>query len=352
MSTLRNWSQGSLSIPPAALWAVERVGLARGRQDLFTRQSPQRLRALREHAVVESTVSSNRIEGIEVDRPRVGTLVFGRSAPRDRNEEELQGYRRALEWIHGEADSIPLDTPTLLELHRRVRGELWDSGRFKDQDGEIVERYPDGRQRVRFRPVTAAATPDAVTELLALHHRSQVEAWVPAPVALAAFNLDLLCIHPFRDGNGRVSRLILLLSCYHAGLEVGRYISLERLVEQRKDEYYGTLETSSQGWHEGRHDPWPYVLFILSLLREAYQELEARLGALTLPRGEKRGRVLAWVELQERSFSLEDLRRGCPGVGDDMLRKVLKELRAQGRVTCLGRGVRARWSRGNQVLPG
>ena len=343
MNTLRAWSHGLDTLPAAAAWQLEALGEARGRQALFTRQSPQRLRALREHAIVESAVASNRIEGIEVERARVGTLVFGRSAPRDRDEEELRGYRKALEWIHRDAASIDLGEETARELHRLVRGDIWDAGQYKAEDGEIVERYPDGRSRVRFRPVAAAATPAAMAELYSLAARAGQERWASAPLLAAAANLDFLCIHPFRDGNGRVSRLLWLLESYRLGLEVGRYVSLERLVEQDKQGYYDALERSSLGWHEGRHDPWPYVLFVLSVWRAAYRELEARLGDSAEPRGSKRARVRDAILALPGSFALDELRTACPGVSDETLRKALKELRDEGRIECLGRGVKARW---------
>lgn len=278
-----------------------------------------------------------------MERVRVGTLVFGRSAPRDRDEEELRGYRRALEWIHRDAAAIPSGEETVREFHRLVRGDIWDAGQYKAEDGEIVERTPDGRSRVRFTPVSAVATPAAMADLHALAARAGQERWAPAPLLVAAANLDFLCIHPFRDGNGRVSRLLWLLESYRLGLEVGRYISLERLIEQDKQGYYDALERSSRGWHEGRHDPWPYVLFLMSVWCAAYRELEARLGEATEPRGAKRSRVREAVGQLLGSFSLEEVRRACPGVSDETLRKALKELRDEGRIECLGRGVNSRW---------
>src|SRR5262249_54567718 len=157
----------------------------------------------------------------------------------------------------------------------------------KEKDGDIVEKYPDGRQRVRFRPVAAAGTPEAMRGLVQLWEDGLKERWAHPLVLMAAFNLDFLCIHPFRDDNGRVSRLLLLLQCYHLGYEVGRYISLERLIEQNKERYYETLEQSSQGWHEGRHDPWPYINYLLFILKTAYQEFEERVGQTISPKGAK-----------------------------------------------------------------
>lgn len=161
----------------------------------------------------------------------------------------MRGYRDALQLIHEGAARMPVSEATIRELHRLARGQIWDAGKYKEKDGDIIERYPDGRERVRFRPVSAAGTPTAMASLVADWQHCLDERWVHPLIALAAFNLNFLCIHPFRDGNGRVSRLALLLQCYQMGYEVGRYISLERLIEENKDRYYETLEQSSQGWH-------------------------------------------------------------------------------------------------------
>lgn len=162
-------------------------------------------------------------------------------------------------------------------------------------------------------------------------------------VALAAFNLDFLCVHPFRDGNGRVSRLLLLLQCYHLGFEVGRYISLERLIEENKDRYYETLETSSQGWHEGKHDPWPYIHFVLYILKTAYKEFERRVGEVAVPRGAKTDRVHDAVNAFPGEFTITDLERACPGISRDMVRRVLRDMKKADQVECLGRGPGAGW---------
>jgi Fic family protein len=164
-------------------------------------------------------------------------------------------------------------------------------------------------------------------------------------ILLGALNLDFLCIHPFRDGNGRVSRLLLLLTCYHLGFEVGRYISLERLIEQNKERYYETLKLSSQFWHEGRHDPWPYINFVLYTLLDATREFERRVGETASPRGSKTELVQAAIEAAQSDFTIADLERRCPGVSRDMIRHVLRGLQKKGHVECQGRGPGARWRR-------
>ncbi|MGA2659262.1 MAG: Fic family protein [Verrucomicrobiota bacterium] len=345
MMTLRQFAAEPSMLPTRTAWHLAELGEARGKQELFTRQSPPKLKVLREHALIESAISSNRIEGVEVEQSRVGTLIFGRPALRDRGEEEVRGYRDALKLIHETGAGLSISEATVKRLHKLCRGEVWDAGAYKERDVDIIQTYADGRSRVRFKTVPADKTPAAMAELATLWDRGLREKWAPPFVLLAALNLDLLCIHPFRDGNGRVSRLLLLLACYHCGLEVGRYISLERLIEQNKERYYEVLEQSSQHWHEGRHDPWPAMNFLLFILTEACREFERRVGQLKSLRGEKTAMVLAAVDRQAAIFRIADLLAESPGVGVDLVRLVLDRLRKEGKVKCLGTGRSARWAK-------
>jgi Fic family protein len=343
MNTLKQFSREPDSVPTATMWYLTDLAEWRGKQELYTRQSPQRLKILREHALIESAVSSNRIEGVVVDQKRVGTIVFGKSLLRDRNEEEVRGYRSALKEIHEGAAGLAVSEETIRHLHALARGEIWDAGRYKEKDGDIIERYADGRERVRFKTVPATRTPQSMGELVGMYNDCLKERWVHPLAAIAAFNLDFLCIHPFRDGNGRVSRLLLLLQCYHLGYEVGRYISLERLIEENKERYYETLEQSSQDWHKGRHDPWPFVNYLLFILKNAYREFGDRLGKVAAPRGAKTELIQAAVDGMRGEFTLAGLERACPGVSRDMVRRVLRDLKDAGRVQCVGRGPGAKW---------
>jgi len=176
------------------------------------------------------------------------------------------------------------------------------------------------------------------------------ERWAHPLVGIAAFNLDFLCIHPFRDGNGRVSRLLLLLQAYQAQMEVGRYISLERIIEAEKQRYYDTLAASSKRWHEGKHDFWPWVRFLLFILKDAYREFELRLSLTGPRRGEKTTSLMRFIAQQPGTFSVSDIRRGCPAVSVDLIRRVLKNLQAQGAVECLGRGPAAVWKNRRKSL--
>lgn len=342
LNTLRRFSTGSSSIPGGTAWYLADLGEFRGKQELYTRQSPQRLSSLREHALIESAISSNRLEGVEVEPKRVHhVLATLRPLFRDRDEEEIRGYREALSLIHEGFAVLDISEKSIRRLHRLIRGEIGDAGKYKEKDSDIIEHSPDGRQRVRFRTV-AAGTRRHMAALVADWKRCQEERWVHPLVALACFNLDFLCIHPFRDGNGRVSRLLLLLQGYHLGYEVGRYISLERLIEQEKERYYETLEQSSQGWHEGKHDPWPYVNFILFILKSACRELVERVGDVTAPRGSKTEMVLAALERLPCEFTLGQLEQSSPGVSREMVRRILGAEKGK-RVKCIGRGPGAKW---------
>lgn len=219
-----------------------------------------------------------------------------------------------------------------------------------ERDGEIIERYPDGRERIRFKTARANETPAVVDELIELWHRCLEERWIHLLVGLAAFNLGFLCIHPFRDGNGRVSRLLLLLQCYHLGFEVGRFVSLERLIEQNKDGYYEALESSSLGWQESRNDTWPYVNYLLYILKMAYKEFEERVGSTASPRGAKTELIRKAVSANSGEFTLAEIERACPGVSRDMIRRVLKSMRESGLIECLGRGPGATWRKKGSTL--
>jgi len=343
MMTLRLLSARLPSVPTATAWYLANLGEALGKQELFTKQSPQKLKVLREHALIESAVSSNRIEGVVVDQSRIATVVFGNARLRDRNEEEIRGYRAALDVIHEDGYGLAVNELNISQFHRKIMEQAGDAGQYREQDSDIIEKYPDGRVRVRFKTVSAAKIRESMRETISLWDAALFDPQVPPLIAIAALNLDFLCIHPFRDGNGRVSRLLLLLTCYHLGLEVGRYISLERVIEQNKERYYETLIQSSQGWHEGKHDPWPYINYILATLQTAYREFEQRVGEMASPRGSKTELLMGAIQRVGDNFRAADLQRECPGVSLDMIRRVLKDLRSLGRVECLGRGQHAEW---------
>jgi Fic family protein len=345
MMTLKQFSSELESIPAITSWYLADISEARGKQDLFIKQAPQRLKVLREHALIESAVSSNRIEGVTVNQERVRAVVLGKSHLRDRDEAEVRGYRNALKLIHEHGIKLLVSDETILKLHKLTRGSIGDAGQYKEKDGDIIEKYPDGRERVRFKTVSAAKTPSFIDELITYWNLGLKERWIHPLISLAAFNLDFLCIHPFRDGNGRVSRLLLILQLYHLGYEVGRYISIERIIEQSKDRYYETLEQSSYNWHQGKHDPWPYINYVLYTLKAAYGEFGERVGQIVSPKGAKTELIISATNSFSGEFTLSDLERVCPGVSRDMIRRVLRELQRIKKVECLGRGPGALWKK-------
>ncbi len=343
MMSFRGRRLRNFAVPAGTVWLMTDISEAKGRQDLYTKQAPQVLKALREMALVQSVESSNRIEGVTVEPSRLRPLVLGNARPRDGSEQEIQGYRRALNLIHTASSNLSITPDLIQRLHQTIQEGVGDAGQWKRVDNEIVELRPGAPPVVRFRPLSPAATPGAVEEMCLSYRHALDQENIPPLLAVACLVLDFLCIHPFRDGNGRVSRLLTLLALYHHGYEVGRYISLERLVEESREDYYRVLQESSVGWHEGQHDVVPWLNYFLSILRRAYREFEERAGQVKSPRGAKTALIEAAIEAFPAEFSLGDLERACPGVSRDMVRRVLRELQKAKKVVCLGRGPGAAW---------
>jgi Fic family protein len=346
MMSFRGARLAETHLPLGTVWLLESLAESKGRQAFFEQQSPQILKALHELALVESTESSNRIEGVTVAADRLRPLVLGNTRPRDRSEEEIVGYRKALSWIHAHHEKIPIEASTFLRLHALAQGGTsGDAGHWKQSANDIVEVYPDGRREVRFRPVAPDQVPGAVDELCIAYHHALDQLKVTPLLAVACLVLDFLCIHPFRDGNGRVSRLLTLLAIYHQGHQVGRYISHERIVEETKESYYEVLKASSLGWHEGRHDFMPWFNYLLSTQRMAYRELEERADRQRPARGAKADLVTYALEHVPSPFAIADVERLCPSVSREMIRVVMNRWRKDGRLESLGRGRAARWRR-------
>ncbi len=325
--------------------SLRQLGEYRGKQELFVRQRPEVLETLRSAAVIESSESSNRLEGIVAPKARIKALVLKDISPRNRSEQEIAGYRDALNLLHQSALDMAFATNVILQLHSTVYRYLPQAGgRWKMADNQIVERGPGGEiLRVRFTPVAAVATPHAMEELtrsyLAASREEQYDPLVLIPLAI----LDFLCVHPFTDGNGRVARLLTLQLLYHASYDVGRYISLERIFEESKDSYYETLEASSRGWHANEHDVRPWMSYFWGTLLRAYKEFEERVGSIDTGRGSKTRQVRSAVLRKVAPFSISELERDCPGVSRDMVRRVLRQMRDEGLLVSEGRGRGARW---------
>jgi Fic family protein len=344
MNSFRTTRLSELAIPQRIVTALTDIAAARGRQELYGKQTPQILKVLREMAMIESVESSNRIEGVTVARDRLRPLVLGRAKPADRSEKEIAGYRRALAWIHAKADQIPIRPDTFKEFHRLIHGEVDPrAGEWKEKPNTIVTRYPDGTAEIRFRPVEPQDVPKAVDNLCLLYQHVLEQREVTPLLALSAFILDFLCIHPFTDGNGRVSRLLTMLGLYRLGYEVGRYISLERLIETTKDSYYARLHESSEGWHESRHEVLPFFSYTVDVIAMAYNEFEHRAGRESSGPAAKAELVAYAIEHMLGEFSVEDVVRQCPGVSRATIRLVMARLRDEGRIQALGRGPGALW---------
>ena len=332
----------------ALLMTMRSLGEFRGRQTLYADQFPEVLDTLRRVAIVQSTESSNRIEGITVAPGRVEALVAKKAKPRDRSEQEVAGYRDVLASIHTNHADLQLSTRLILDWHRALyRFTDEKGGKWKEKDNAILEVRPDGRQAVRFRPVSALSTQEFMKQLLTLFKQATDNTETDPLLLIATFILDFECIHPFKNGNGRIGRLLTLLLLYRAGYEVGRYISLERIVEESKETYYDALYKSSQGWHEGKHDLRPWWNYFLGMLIASYKEFEDRVGTITSARGAKREMVRSAIERLPERFAIADLKRACPGVSYPTLQRALADMRKEKKVRCLGRGPDAEWERIN-----
>jgi Fic family protein len=329
----------------AELGTIHHLGEVRGRQDLFVRQYPEQLDTLRTHALIESAESSNRIEGVVAGPGRVAELVIKRTEPRSRSEQEIAGYRDALQLIHQTHAHIPFSPNVLLQLHQMLyRYQPGTGGQWKRSDNQIVERDPRGVVvRVRFEPTPAVRTPEAMADLTS-DFTQALASGLADPLVLAPLAvLDFLCIHPFTDGNGRVARLLSLLLLYRFNYRVGRYISIERIVEESRETYYEALEQSSRGWHESDHDPGPWLTYFWGVLIRAYGEFEARVESL---QGSKTTQVRSAVLRRNGPFSISEVEHDCPGVSRDMVRHVLRQMREEGLIQVEGRGRGAKWRAG------
>lgn len=335
------------TIPVGTGWLLGACMEARGKQDLWMRRNPEVLAVLREQAIVQSVESSNRIEGVSVPPVRLRPVALGRVRPRDRSEEDLAGYRRALNWAFSRRASVTITPDVVRRLNALAQGgHSGDAGEWKRSDNKIIEILPDGRRRIRFTPTPARDTARTMETLCRAYREACADERVPPLLIIAAFVFDLLCIHPFRDGNGRVSRLATTLLLQSHGFQVARYVSLERLIEDRKDEYYDVLQACSVGWHEGGNEIVPWWNLFLGVLRAGYREFEHQVesaGAHPVKSDLVRRAVLDQTE----PFRLGDLTSCLPTASPQLVKKVLAELKREGRVRLTGRGRGASW----EVVP-
>lgn len=329
------------------LQSVRLVGEYRGKEALFKQQSAQVLHALREHAVIQSTESSNRIEGVVAPKQRVRDLVANRTQPANRPEQEIAGYREVLTTIHTNFADMRLTSNLVLQLHRDLfQFAPGGGGRWKAAQNDITQTRSDGTTTVRFKPLAPSLTADAMARLHDAYHAALDRGAIDPLLLIPAYVLDFLCIHPFADGNGRMARLLSLLLLYQAGYDLGRYISLEGVIEETKEGYYASLHASSQGWHDARHSlvPW-WEYFIGVLLVKAYREFEDRVGVTIARRGAKRDMVRDAVNRLPSRFRYADLERALPAISRPTIARALRELRLEGAVRCVKPGRDASWEK-------
>lgn len=344
MLTLNSDRLAVTSIPIGTGWLLGACMEARGKQDLWVKQKAEALAALRDQAMIQSAESSNRIEGVTVSANRLRPLVLGSARPRDRSEEELAGYRRALDWVFSRRGAVPITPDVIRRLHTLAQGgHSGDAGQWKQRDNEIVEILPNGERRIRFVPTPARDTPKMIAALCRGYQEACGEERIPPLLIAATFVFDFLCVHPFRDGNGRVSRLLTTLLLKVQGFEVARYVSLERLVEERKEEYYSILRASSEGWHEGRNEIVPWWNYFLGVLRSGYREFERQVESTGVRPA--KSELVRRIVLDEQAgrFTLADLSQQARAVSPQLIKKVLAELKGEGKIRLTGRGRGAFW---------
>jgi len=312
----------------------------KGKQELYIEAKPDALNAMLEVAKIQSTGASNRIEGIYTSDERLQALVSEKSEPRNRSEQEIAGYREVLALIHDSYDYIVPRTNIILQLHRDLYQFNPSSmgGRFKNADNFIAETDSQGVSKIRFTPLPAFETPEAVDRLTtAFIDAIQSEKYDPL-LLIPMFILDFLCIHPFNDGNGRMSRLLTLLLLYRSGYIVGKYISLEMLIEKTKETYYDVLQASSQGWHDSRNTYFPFVKYYLEIILGAHKEFSMRVE-LMLNRGlSKPDRIRALFDTTLQKFSKKSISEKFPDISTSTIELALASLLKQGYIIKVGAG--------------
>ena len=340
-------------VPARVVTRLSAIDFGRGSEALYRDQMPGLLTELADRARVQSITASSAIEGVVVaDAGRAERIINRRTTTlRNRSEQELAGYRDAQDYLF-QQDWRPLNAGLLLHLHRLLFAHTaMPGGAFKTEDNLVVDRSPDGSATVRFKPVSAASTPFAIDDLIE-RYRYAVAADDHHPVLLSGlFILDLLVIHPFEDGNGRVARVLTNAMLIEHGYTVGHYVSLEQAVSESADAYYQALLESTRGWHDGASDAWPWLGYFISVIASAYAVFANRAAAAKTP-GTKQQRVRDHILRRAPvRFRLADIRTAVPGVSDQTIRLVLEQLKNEDKVRADGTGRAATWTRMTNTAP-
>jgi len=334
------------AIPLVVSGVMRKLGQYQGKQELLFHQRPQLLKTLKDLAIIQSSESSNRIEGIIVSEQRLNEILSKNAPPKNRPEEQVVGYRDVLSNIHANFSQIDISPETILKLHKdMLRFTDLSGGTWKTRDNVIEERLPDGQWITRFIPVPASRVPYFMNELCTRFHRLWNDEGVDRIFTIFGFVFDFLCIHPFVDGNGRVSRLLTVLLLHKVGLDITKYISYEKLVEDTKESYYDVLQKTSQGWHERNHRLTPWIQYNIGLLINAYGKLENQVTVVQQAKGEKSEIILKAINELPTEFSIGDLVRLCPGVSRPLIRHVLETRREEKKIEQVGLGRNAKWKK-------
>ena len=310
-----------------------------GKQELYLKQQPEKLEKLVEIAKVQSIQASNAIEGIVTTNTRIRQLVEEKTAPRNRDEQEIAGYRDALNIIHESFDVIPLTQNYILQLHKILYSHMNNpmAGRTKNVQNYITATYPDGRTEIVFTPLAPSETPEALDRICEEYDRVIGNMEVEPLIVIPTFIHDFLCIHPFNDGNGRMSRLLTTLLLYRSGFRVGKYISLEAKIAASKDLYYDALRRAQAGWHEGKADPVPFIKYLLGTVLAAYKDFEDRF-ALVETRLTAEETVRRAKKQKVGRFTKQDIRELCPTLSVSSVEGGLRKLVAAGEIKREGTG--------------
>ena len=336
-------------LTPEIVAYLTRIHEYKGQQNLFIEAKADALSNLLEVAKIQSTEASNRIEGIITTDDRLKKIVREKTMPQTRSEKEIAGYRDVLAAIHESHDYIPPRPSVILQLHRDLYKYSGKSigGSFKNSDNVIAEELPGGQQIVRFKPVPAREAPEAITALCNAFQETMQDAELDPLLLIPIFILDFLCIHPFNDGNGRMSRLLTLLLLYRSGYIVGKYISIEKLISDTKETYYEALQASSYNWHEGTNDYAPFVTYMLGILVAAYRDFESRIELLTTKGLSKHDRVREIIKNHLGKITKSEIMAKCPDISQITVQRALAELLKSGEIIKLsgGRYTSYTWNR-------
>ena len=327
-------------LTPEIVSLLTQIHEYKGEQTLFIEAKADTLTQLVEIAKIQSTEASNKIEGIYTSDERLKSLVSNKTTPRTRNEQEMAGYRDVLSTIHESHDFIPVKPSIILQLHRDLYKFSGKSigGSYKGADNVIAEEDSEGNQFVRFKPVPAWETPAAIDAICDAFDEILAQTDADPLLIIPMFILDFLCIHPFNDGNGRMSRLLTLLLLYRAGYIVGKYISIEKLIEQTKDTYYEALQNSSTYWHEDKNDYIPFVQYTLGVVVAAYREFSSRVKLIAASNMSKPERVREIIKETLGKITKAEIMEKCPDISQVTVQRALNDLAKSGEILKIGGG--------------